>query len=226
MIIHIVPTLQIRNLCHYRDTVPASMAFVTDSNRPQPLWQPPPTACLAASGAASEVPSLLMHPWTWVDDLRRHSTDLVLDVGELRLADVAVEQHDHDQQQEDVDDGRRGDQQRAEQRLQHRLRGHQATDAGDPHGLPHKQHRVVVDAEELQDHRHEAPRRHDEVEHVPAVAEEEGVVRHDPHHELRAEAHGAGPVDVPMTASSVSQSEFPFRGGGGAEGGTPPLRRP
>ena len=39
------------------------MAFVTDSNRPQPLWQPPPTACLTASGAASEVPSLLMHPW-------------------------------------------------------------------------------------------------------------------------------------------------------------------
>ena len=40
--------------------VPASMAFVTDSNRPQPLRQPPPTACLtasgAASGAASEVP--------------------------------------------------------------------------------------------------------------------------------------------------------------------------
>ena len=32
-------------------------------NRPQPLWQPPPTACLTASGAASEVPSLLMHPW-------------------------------------------------------------------------------------------------------------------------------------------------------------------
>ena len=38
--------------------VPASLAFVTDSNRPQPLWQPPPTACLTAS----EVPSLLMHP--------------------------------------------------------------------------------------------------------------------------------------------------------------------
>ena len=37
--------------------VPPSMAFVTDSNRPQPLWQPPPT-----SGAASEVPSLLTHP--------------------------------------------------------------------------------------------------------------------------------------------------------------------
>ena len=35
------------------------MAFVTDSNRPQPLWQPPPTACLTASGAASEAPSLL-----------------------------------------------------------------------------------------------------------------------------------------------------------------------
>ena len=30
--------------------------------RPQPLWQPPPTACLTASGAASEAPPLLMHP--------------------------------------------------------------------------------------------------------------------------------------------------------------------
>ena len=39
------------------------MAFVTDSNRPQPLWQPPPTACLTAPRTASEVPSLLMHPW-------------------------------------------------------------------------------------------------------------------------------------------------------------------
>ena len=39
------------------------MAFVTDSNRPQPLRQPPPTACLTASQAASEVPSILMHPW-------------------------------------------------------------------------------------------------------------------------------------------------------------------
>ena len=39
------------------------MAFVTDSNRPQPLWQTPPTACLTASEAASGVPSLLMHPW-------------------------------------------------------------------------------------------------------------------------------------------------------------------
>ena len=43
--------------------VPGSMAFVTDSNRPQPLRQPPPTACLTTSRAASEVPSLLMHPW-------------------------------------------------------------------------------------------------------------------------------------------------------------------
>ena len=43
--------------------VRASMAFASASNRPQPLWQPPPTACLTASGAASEVPSLLMHPW-------------------------------------------------------------------------------------------------------------------------------------------------------------------
>ena len=32
--------------------VPASMAFLTDSNHPQTLWQPPPTACLTASGAA------------------------------------------------------------------------------------------------------------------------------------------------------------------------------
>ena len=38
------------------------MAFITDSDRPQPIWQPPPTARLTASGAASEVPSLLMHP--------------------------------------------------------------------------------------------------------------------------------------------------------------------
>ena len=45
-------------------TVPlTAMAFVTDSNRPQPLEQPPPTACPTASGAASEVASLLMHPW-------------------------------------------------------------------------------------------------------------------------------------------------------------------
>ena len=48
-----------------RRQVPASVAFVTDSNRPQPLRQPPPTACLAAPGAASEVPSLLLHPWSW-----------------------------------------------------------------------------------------------------------------------------------------------------------------
>ena len=36
-------------------TPSASMAFVTDSNRPQPLWQPPPTACPTASGVAFEV---------------------------------------------------------------------------------------------------------------------------------------------------------------------------
>ena len=43
------------------------MAFVTDNNGPQPLWQPPPTAYVttsgAASGAASGAPSVLMHPW-------------------------------------------------------------------------------------------------------------------------------------------------------------------
>ena len=44
-------------------------AFVTDSNRPQPFWQPPPTACLTAAGAASEAPSLLMHPWVTVREV-------------------------------------------------------------------------------------------------------------------------------------------------------------
>ena len=39
------------------------MAVVINSNRPQPLWQPPPTACLTAPGAAFEALSLLMHPW-------------------------------------------------------------------------------------------------------------------------------------------------------------------
>ena len=39
--------------------VPASMALVTNSNRPQPLSQRPPTACLTASGTTSEVPSIL-----------------------------------------------------------------------------------------------------------------------------------------------------------------------
>ena len=38
-----------------RRQVPASLTLITDSNRPQPLWQPP-TACLTASGAASAVP--------------------------------------------------------------------------------------------------------------------------------------------------------------------------
>ena len=39
------------------------LAFITDSNRPQPLWHPPPTADLTASGAASEVLSRPMHPY-------------------------------------------------------------------------------------------------------------------------------------------------------------------
>ena len=43
--------------------MPAWTAPVNDSNRPQPLWQPPPTACLTVSRAVSEVPSLLTHPW-------------------------------------------------------------------------------------------------------------------------------------------------------------------
>ena len=36
--------------------------FVTDSNRPQQLRQPPPTAYPTASGAASEAPALPTHP--------------------------------------------------------------------------------------------------------------------------------------------------------------------
>ena len=32
-----------------RPQLPTSMAFVTDSNRPQPLWQPPPTAQFTTS---------------------------------------------------------------------------------------------------------------------------------------------------------------------------------
>ena len=40
--------------------LPDSTAFVTDRNRPQPLRQPPPTACLTAAWAASEAPSLLV----------------------------------------------------------------------------------------------------------------------------------------------------------------------
>ena len=40
-----------------------STALVTDGNRPQPLWEPPPTACPTASMAPCEVPSLVMHSW-------------------------------------------------------------------------------------------------------------------------------------------------------------------
>ena len=49
--------------CPPNGRCPASLAFVTGSNRPQPRWQHPPTAYVTASGAASEAPSLLMHPW-------------------------------------------------------------------------------------------------------------------------------------------------------------------
>ena len=44
----------------------ASASFNGMCNRPQPLWQPPPTACLTASGAAAEALSFLMHPWRGV----------------------------------------------------------------------------------------------------------------------------------------------------------------
>ena len=39
-------------------SAPVPMAFVTDSNRSQPLRQPPPTACLTSSRAASKAPSV------------------------------------------------------------------------------------------------------------------------------------------------------------------------
>ena len=61
------------------------MAFAPDSNRPQPLWQPPPTAYLTASGAASEVPSLRMHPWRGpLRDGRGHRVGLVLQPTPMR----------------------------------------------------------------------------------------------------------------------------------------------
>ena len=37
------------------------MAFATDSNRPQPVWQPP-TPYLTVFGAASKVSTLLLPP--------------------------------------------------------------------------------------------------------------------------------------------------------------------
>ena len=47
----------------YAQQVPASTAFVADSNRPLLLWQPPSAAYLTASGAACEALFRLMHPW-------------------------------------------------------------------------------------------------------------------------------------------------------------------
>ena len=58
--------------------VPALLAFVTDSNRPQPLWQPPSIACPIASGATPEVPSLLMHPCPQPPLSRSHPCALFL----------------------------------------------------------------------------------------------------------------------------------------------------
>ena len=40
----------------------AGLSGICNRHNPQPLWQPLSTACLAACGAASTVPSLLMHP--------------------------------------------------------------------------------------------------------------------------------------------------------------------
>ena len=43
----------------------ADASFIGFSDRqPQPRWQPPPTACLTASGAPCQAPSLLMHSWS------------------------------------------------------------------------------------------------------------------------------------------------------------------
>ena len=65
------PPQPLPSRCLFWRQVPASMAFVTASNRPQPLRKPPPTACLPASGAASDVPSLQRHPWPQPGGLRR-----------------------------------------------------------------------------------------------------------------------------------------------------------
>ena len=43
--------------------LPAASASLNGiCNRPQPLWPPPPFACLTASGTTCKAPSLLMHP--------------------------------------------------------------------------------------------------------------------------------------------------------------------
>ena len=53
---------------HPRSSAPSlrpatALAFGADCNRPKSIGQPRPTACPTASGAASGVPSLQMHPW-------------------------------------------------------------------------------------------------------------------------------------------------------------------
>ena len=55
------PPSKAPGLCPATVSLTASASFggiVTDSNRPEPLWQPPPTACLTACRATSEVLSL------------------------------------------------------------------------------------------------------------------------------------------------------------------------
>ena len=55
--------------------LPASMAFVTDCNRPQPLSQPPPAPYPTASGAATAALSLLPHPcWHPLPPRKCHET--------------------------------------------------------------------------------------------------------------------------------------------------------
>ena len=58
-----LPLSRAPSLCLATVSLTVSATLNADSNRPQPLWQPPPTACLPVPGAASGVPSLLMHPW-------------------------------------------------------------------------------------------------------------------------------------------------------------------
>ena len=57
------PPSRAPGLCPATVPLTASASLNGVCNRPQPLWQPPPTACLTAPGAASEARSLLMLLW-------------------------------------------------------------------------------------------------------------------------------------------------------------------
>ena len=54
------------------------MAFVTDSNRLQPLWQPPPTACLTAAGGGGGALIVLLHHICFLMAILHHTEVLAL----------------------------------------------------------------------------------------------------------------------------------------------------